>query len=58
LKATTISYPDWKRRVDQGKYQDVTKTKWWQAFDLLAGSPPLARVRQPDPQPHSDRWYR
>jgi hypothetical protein len=36
LKATTISYPEWKRRVDQGRYADVTATRWWQAFDHLA----------------------
>ena len=36
LKATTISYPDWKSRLDQGKYPDPSKTKWQQAFDLLA----------------------
>jgi len=32
LKATTISYPAWKSRVDQGKYADVTATQWWKAF--------------------------
>ncbi len=36
FKATTITYPDWKRRVDQGKYPDVTVTKWWQGFDALS----------------------
>jgi hypothetical protein len=43
LKATTVSYPTWKKKVDQGTYPDVTKTKWWQAFDHLdkiAATPP------------------
>jgi parallel beta helix pectate lyase-like protein len=35
LKATTVSYPTWKKKVDQGAYPDVTKTKWWQAFSYL-----------------------
>lgn len=35
LRATTISYPDWQRRVEAGKYADVTVTKWWQAFDKI-----------------------
>lgn len=36
LKATTVSYPEWVRKRDAGKYPDVTKTKWWQAFDALS----------------------
>jgi hypothetical protein len=35
LQATTISYPEWYRRKTTGKYPDITKTKWWQAFDYL-----------------------
>lgn len=35
LRETTISYPDWQRRIAAGKYADVTVTKWWQAFDKL-----------------------
>jgi len=36
LKATTVSYPVWKAKLDAGSYPDPSKTKWQQAFDLLA----------------------
>lgn len=36
LKQTTISYPEWVKRRDAGRYPDVTLTKWWQALDHLA----------------------
>lgn len=36
LKLTSVTYGEWKRKVDQGKYPDVTKTYWWKAFDHLS----------------------
>jgi hypothetical protein len=44
LKMTTVSYPTWKKKVEQGTYPDVTKTRWWQAFNYLEqiGAPPPA----------------
>lgn len=65
LEATTISYPDWKRRVDQGRYPDVKKTKWWQAFDYLAQingaplpgtGPPVASDGSADVTAGVQRW--
>lgn len=46
LKRTTISFPEWQRRVATGRYADVTKTEWGRAFDALgkigaAAPPPL-----------------
>ena len=35
FKATTISYPEWRRRAAAGAYPDITKTKWWQGFSFL-----------------------
>lgn len=35
LRLTTISYPDWKRRLDQGRYQNPSATHWWKALDHL-----------------------
>ncbi len=35
LKKTTISYPNWLSRLQQGKYADVTQTEWWRAMDAL-----------------------
>lgn len=37
LKATTITYQDWQRRVDQGKYNppDGSTTQWGMAFAAL-----------------------
>lgn len=53
FRATTISYQDWQRRTQQGKYPDVTKTKWWQGFDALgkigATPPPPPPVGTPHP---------
>lgn len=48
LIATTISYPEWVRRRDTGKYPDITATKWWQAFDHLAK---IADDPEPPPPP-------
>lgn len=48
LKQTTVSYPEWERRRAQGSYPDVTKTKWWQAFNLLgqiSALPPQTVIR-------------
>jgi hypothetical protein len=37
LKQTTVSYPEWVRRLAQGRYPGgPLSTKWGQAFDLLA----------------------
>lgn len=49
LKRTTISYPAWKRKVDQGGYADVTVTAWWKAFDYLGKIG--AAVEPPPPPP-------
>jgi hypothetical protein len=38
-KKTTITYADWKRKVDQGKYSDVTTTEWYKLFDALGHIP-------------------
>lgn len=35
LRATTVSYPEYERRRAQGRYVDITKTQWWQAFNKL-----------------------
>lgn len=35
LKKTSISYPNWLSRLQQGKYADVTHTEWWRAMDAL-----------------------
>ena len=48
FRATTITYQDWQRRLQQGKYPDPSKTKWWQGFDALgkigAEAPPTAGI--------------
>lgn len=52
LTQTTISYPEWVKRRDAGRYPDITKTKWWQAFDHLskiADDPPVAGPTPPAP---------
>lgn len=48
LTQTTISYPEWVKRRDAGRYPDITKTKWWQAFDELAK---IAVEPEPPPGP-------
>lgn len=49
LQQTTISYPEWQKRLAQGAYRDVTQTHWWQAFDFLGKID--ASVPPPPPGP-------
>lgn len=36
LRQTTVTYPTWKRNIDQGKYRYPESTEWWKVFDNLA----------------------
>ena len=52
FRATTITYQEWQRRLQQGKYPDPSKTKWWQGFDALGqiGATPPPPVDPPPTQ--------
>ncbi len=59
LKKTTISYPEWQRRVAQGRYADVTVTEWWKAFDALSkisDTPPVTTTTTTPPQSSELTW--
>jgi glycosyl hydrolase family 16 len=61
FRRTTVSYPDWKRRVDRGLYHDVTKTQWWQGFDALdqiGGVPPPPPPPLNEPKAIAGQGYR
>ena len=51
LKRTTVSYPTWKRNVDQNRYSDVQATEWWKAFDFLSRQFAVAPTPAPEPTP-------
>jgi hypothetical protein len=49
LKQTTVSYPEWAKRLAQGRYPGgALSTKWGQAFDLLEQ---IGTVVEPPPPP-------
>ncbi len=54
FRATTISYPEWVRRVERGSYPDVKLTKWWQALDKLDRAEAALVVAPPPPPPDPD----
>lgn len=50
LKLTTITYQNWASR----RYNDVTKTHWWQAFNHFQNALDLLTPEPPPPPPPSD----
>lgn len=54
LQATTITYPEWVKRVEngyKGKPYDPAKTSWGRAFDYLAQIEAVAPPPPPPPPP-------
>lgn len=54
LTRTTVSYPEWKKRVDTGRYtpRDGSATEWGKAFAALA----QIQVSDPPPPPASGQF--
>jgi hypothetical protein len=48
-RASTVTYPTWKSRLDAGKYQRPETTAWWKVFDYLAQAKKASATVYPGP---------
>lgn len=58
LEKTTVSYPEWKKRLAAGRYnpKDGSTTEWGKAFNYLKQ---IGEVVDPDPDPEpSGYWWK